>query len=292
MSDNSAHASAAPGFPDRPFVLRDSRPALLRRVVESDAPRILERLPQAHRESEFLAFMAGEFDWTLEQEREFIRDRADLENGVLLGVEVKGLLIALCGAHRLPRRRYRHHAELGMTVLKDFWGLGVGQAMMEGLLSWARDRHLRKLYLRAASRNVRALALYRKFGFAEEGCLRDDWLLGDGSFTDTIIMAAAADGLVYAADLSGFLYCFDAATGKQHWKYDTLAAVWGSPYVVDGKVMLGDEDGEVVVLKHDKTLTELATMDMGNAVYTTPVASHGVLYVTNRRMLFAISESK
>lgn len=118
------------------------------------------------------------------------------------------------------------------------------------------------------------------------------WHVGGEDFHRSISTAAVADGLAYVADLSGFLYCLDAATGKQHWKYDTLAAVWGSPYVVDGKVMLGDEDGEVVVLKHDKTLTELATMDMGNAVYTTPVAAHGTLYVTNRRMLFAIEQSK
>lgn len=181
----------------RSFVLRDARTAVLRRVVESDAPRIIELLPQAHRESEFLAFMAGEFDWTLEQEREFVRDRADLESGVLLGVEVDARLVAICGAHRLPRRRYRHHAELGMTVLQAYWGLGVGQTMMDGLLSWAHDRGLRKMYLRVASPNDRALALYNKFGFIEEGRLREDWLLSNGTFVDTIIMARfldAADG--------------------------------------------------------------------------------------------------
>ncbi len=93
---------------------------------------------------------------------------------------------------------------------------------------------------------------------------------------------------MYTADLSGFLYCFDAATGKLNWRHDTFSAIWGSPYVVDGKVFLGTEDGEVLVWQHGKEKKLLATNDLQNSVYTTPVASHGALYITNRRMLFAI----
>jgi outer membrane protein assembly factor BamB len=115
------------------------------------------------------------------------------------------------------------------------------------------------------------------------------WHVGGKDFRRSMSTAAIKDGLLYISDLSGFLYCLDVKTGKQHWRYDTLAAVWGSPYVVDGKVMLGDEDGELVVLKHSKTMQELATHDMLDAVYTTPVASNGVLYVVNRNTLFAIA---
>lgn len=118
------------------------------------------------------------------------------------------------------------------------------------------------------------------------------WHFGDKDFNRTISTAAVADGLVYNADLSGFLYCLDALTGKPYWRYDTEAAIWGSPLVVDGKVMLGDEDGELVVLEHGKEMKEIATIDMKNSVYTTPVAANGILYITNRRTLFAIEEKK
>ncbi len=116
------------------------------------------------------------------------------------------------------------------------------------------------------------------------------WNRGGADFHRTVSTVAVADGLVYAADLSGFLYCLDEKTGRLYWKYDTLAAVWGSPYVVDGKVMLGDEDGEVVVLQHGKEMKVLATNSVDNSVYTTPVAANGVLYVANRRMLYAIEQ--
>ncbi|MBL8881250.1 MAG: PQQ-like beta-propeller repeat protein, partial [Phycisphaerales bacterium] len=91
------------------------------------------------------------------------------------------------------------------------------------------------------------------------------------------------------------LYCFDEKTGKRHWRYDTQAALWGSPYVVDGKIYLGDEDGIVHILKEGKEMKVIAKNDMGSSVYTTPVAANGVLFVNNRRMLYAIktgAESK
>ena len=118
------------------------------------------------------------------------------------------------------------------------------------------------------------------------------WHFGDKDFGRTMSTVAIADGLLYASDLSGFLYCLDVTNGKQHWKYDVLAAVWGSPYIVDGKVMLGDEDGELAVLEHSKTMKELAVNDMGNSLYTTPVAANGVLYITNRKTLFAIEKKQ
>ena len=91
--------------------------------------------------------------------------------------------------------------------------------------------------------------------------------------------AAIHDGLLYISDLSGFLYCLDVKTGDLYWKHDTYAAIWGSPYVVDGKVYLGDEDGDVVILKTGKTKEVLFETNMESAVYTTPVAKDGVLYI-------------
>ena len=116
------------------------------------------------------------------------------------------------------------------------------------------------------------------------------WHVGGDDFGRTLSTVAIADGLLYAADLSGFLYCLDVKTGRRLWRHDTLAAVWGSPYVVDGKVMLGTEDGEIVVLRHGRELEELATNDVRNSVYSTPAVANGVLYVTTSRALFAIAQ--
>ena len=105
----------------------------------------------------------------------------------------------------------------------------------------------------------------------------------------SVSTAAVADGLVYISDFSGFLHCLDAKTGQPHWTHDTFAAIWGSPFLADGKVYLGDEDGDIVVMQHGKEKKVLAEMNMGSAVYGTSVPAHGTLFLNNRNQLFAIA---
>ncbi len=105
----------------------------------------------------------------------------------------------------------------------------------------------------------------------------------------SISTAAVVDGLVYIADFSGYLHCLDMQTGQPYWTHDTLAAIWGSPMFVDGKVYLGDEDGDIVVLQHGKEKKLLAEMNMGSAVYGTVVPANGTLFVMNRNELYALA---
>jgi len=114
------------------------------------------------------------------------------------------------------------------------------------------------------------------------------WHLGVDKFNRTLSTVAVHEGLVYAADLSGNLYCIDEKTGQVHWTYEAFAAIWGSPFVADGKVYLGDEDGDVAILKTGKTKQVIAEINMGTAVYTTPVAHNGVLFIVSRENLYAI----
>jgi outer membrane protein assembly factor BamB len=105
----------------------------------------------------------------------------------------------------------------------------------------------------------------------------------------SISTAAIADGLLYISDFSGYLHCLDVKTGQPVWTHDLLAAVWGSPFVMDGKVYIGDEDGDVVVMAHGKEKKVLAEMNMGSAVYGTIVPANGAIYLNNRSQLFKIA---
>ncbi len=108
----------------------------------------------------------------------------------------------------------------------------------------------------------------------------------------SISTGAVYNGLVFYADFSGFLHCLDAKTGKPYWVHDMLAAIWGSPMVIDGKVYLGDEDGDVAVLEAGKQKKLIAEMNMGSSVYSTPVPANGVLFIMNRNQLFALAEKR
>ena len=106
----------------------------------------------------------------------------------------------------------------------------------------------------------------------------------------SISTAAIKDGLIYLADFSGFLHCLDLKTGKPYWTHDMFAAVWGSPMVIGDKVYLGDEDGDVTVLEHGKTLKVLSEQNMGSSVYSTVVPANGALFVMDRNRLYALQQ--
>ena len=82
----------------------------------------------------------------------------------------------------------------------------------------------------------------------------------------------------------------DIETGESLWVHDTFAAVWGSPVIADDKLYLGDEDGDIVVLRPGPTEEVIAEMNMGSSVYSSVVPSGGVLYIASRNQLFAIEQ--
>jgi len=98
------------------------------------------------------------------------------------------------------------------------------------------------------------------------------------------------NGLLFASDFSGYVHCLDAGTGKLHWIYDMKAHMWGSTLVADGKVYVGDEDGDFVVLASDKKMTLLSETYFPAPIYSTPVVANSVLYVATQSHLYALHD--
>jgi len=108
----------------------------------------------------------------------------------------------------------------------------------------------------------------------------------------SISTGALYDGILFYPDFSGFLHALDIKTGKAFWKHDMFAAIWGSPIVIDGRVYLGDEDGDIAVMAADRTFKLLAENNMASSVYSTPVPANATLFLNNRNQLFAIGDAK
>jgi outer membrane protein assembly factor BamB len=106
----------------------------------------------------------------------------------------------------------------------------------------------------------------------------------------SISTAAVHNGIVYMADFSGFLHALDAKTGKPFWVHDLFAAVWSSPVIVDNKLYIGDEDGDVVVMQPGRELKVISETNMGSSVYSSVVPANGALFVMNRNQLYALAE--
>ena len=98
----------------------------------------------------------------------------------------------------------------------------------------------------------------------------------------SVSTAAIVDDLIYLPDFSGFFHCIDANTGQEYWVHDMTSAIWGSALVADGKVYLGNEDGDIVILATGKEKKLIATINMGSAVYGTPIPANNALFIMNR----------
>jgi outer membrane protein assembly factor BamB len=127
-------------------------------------------------------------------------------------------------------------------------------------------------------------ALIWHYGGPVEGQSDRDFVFGR-----TMSTCAIHDGLLYIAELAGYVHCLDARTGKKYWDHDVKAEIWGSPYWVDGKVYVGTGDGDMHVFAHSKDKKVLGKIEMEDAINTTPTAADGVLYVLTMKNLYAIA---
>lgn len=88
--------------------------------------------------------------------------------------------------------------EIGMELVPEWRGRGVGSALMDRCIAWAKGRDAHKIMLEVWPHNAAAIALYEKFGFVHEGRLRRHWRRQNGELWDLLVM-----GLILDADASG-----------------------------------------------------------------------------------------
>ena len=142
--------------------------------------------------------------------------------------------------------------------------------------------------------NPNSAAVWHYQGHDDDGDGRYDYKEKLNCSLSMVTIASKGDErpLLVIPDLTGFVHCLDAKTGKFHWTYDMMAAVWGSPLLADDKIYIGNEDGDMVVFELSSKLKKLANNNMGDAVYGTAVAVDGVIYVSTRTRVMAIGNSK
>lgn len=86
----------------------------------------------------------------------------------------------------------KHFGELGIVVLKEYWNVGIGNKLIETALLLGKDGGLKKVNLETRSDNKKAIVLYKKLGFKEEGIIKRGILI-DEKFYDLLVMGIEID---------------------------------------------------------------------------------------------------
>lgn len=165
----------------------------IRIAKKSDAKEIVEYINKISGESNFLTFGEGEFNKTIEEEEYFIDNILKQENALFIIGEVEGKIVGTLNFGGGTRSRTLHTGEFGVSVLKEYWGQGIGTELMKYLIDWCKKSGvIRKVNLRVRSDNNSAIHVYKKFGFNEEGIITRDFLIND-KFYDSIFMGLIID---------------------------------------------------------------------------------------------------
>lgn len=165
--------------------LNDGRALLIREAEEADAKALLDYAEAISGESDYLSFGPGEFVLTQAEEEDTLRRYRESDNQIYLVGLVEGTVVAALTFAAGHRPRTRHAGGFGLSVRKEWWGLGIGSRLLDVLLGWARAEGIvSKINLRVRTDNQRAIALYERKGFVIEGTISREILL-EGEYHGT-----------------------------------------------------------------------------------------------------------
>jgi RimJ/RimL family protein N-acetyltransferase len=167
--------------------LRGGLHAELVHLDEGDAPATLAYFHRVSRETDFLGFGAGEYPRSVEEEAQSWRAFSDPAKGLALAARIDGELAGILTLSRPRLPRVQHAGQLGISVLKQYWGVGLGRALCEQGIVEARQIGISRIELHTRQDNHRAIALYEALGFEHEGRLRGAYRIGAVEYDDVVM---------------------------------------------------------------------------------------------------------
>ena len=143
---------------------------LVRNAVASDARALRETMQRTHAETDYLLSYPDEQSGDDEQEARSLVETERSDNEVELVAVVDGKIVGSAGITAVgSRRKVAHRARFGISVLQEYWGLGIGRVLMEASIDCARQAGYTQLELEVVADNERAVSLYRRAAFEEYG---------------------------------------------------------------------------------------------------------------------------
>ena len=155
---------------DKTIALKSGKHCHIRNGIESDGQAVVDCYNLTHGETDFLLSYPEENSYNPEKEGIFLKRKTESENEVELVAEIDGKIVGTAGIEAVGAKyKVRHRAELGISVAKEFWGLGIGRALIAACIECAWSAGYIQLELNVVAENERAISLYKAFGFSEYG---------------------------------------------------------------------------------------------------------------------------
>jgi RimJ/RimL family protein N-acetyltransferase len=172
------------------YELKTGEKLLVRTAVPEDAEALLEHFHLIVTEDLYNVTTLGEVKETVETERKWIQKHIDHPARIALVAELTGSVAGMLDFENSHHKRVEHHGVLRMGVKKQFRAKGIGTALLQSLIDWAKENPIiEKVALEVFATNQPAIGFYRKMGFVEEGRRARHVKIADGEYVDVILMA-------------------------------------------------------------------------------------------------------
>lgn len=143
----------------------------LKSVSETEAPLVLNFLKSVISDTPTLSHTPAEINaLDAKTERAILLEYEKSKVRIMVGAYLDGKIIANCTVSEISNKaKYRHRGEIGISVIREYWNLGIGSALMQTAFDFATRVGYEQLELEIAESNMNGIVLYDKFGFKTVG---------------------------------------------------------------------------------------------------------------------------
>lgn len=169
--------------------LKDGKECLIRNATAHDAEEVLALYNKVNNETNYLLKYPDEKGFSIEEEKSFLNQKEESAAEVQLCAVVGDVIVGLAGVSAIgAMEKISHRAELGVSIEKNFWHLGIGSALTKASIECATKSGFSQLELEVVADNKNAIALYKKMGFVEYGSNPRGFITRSSGYQELILM--------------------------------------------------------------------------------------------------------
>lgn len=179
--------NSSPFYFEKEINLLNGDTLSLRNAITTDAETVVNFFKLTSDESDNLSFSSDEYFVTPYEEKIIISNINKNNKTIMLLGFIDDVLCCIAELNSSAEIRLSHNVEYSITVLKDFWGMGIGNAITNEIIEFSKEKNVKNIVLSVRRENSAAINLYKKYGFQTVG-VKKDYICIDGRYDDEISM--------------------------------------------------------------------------------------------------------
>jgi len=154
-----------------------------------DAQQLADYANKIRCETKFITMSEEDEISTPTSQEKWIQSTLDNNRNFIFSAKINGKMVGSGNfGSKSKKSRLAHRCDMGISVLKEYWGLGIASEIMKVIIEKAKEAQFEQIELQVVEENLSARHLYKKFGFYETGYIKNGMKYADGTYAKLIIM--------------------------------------------------------------------------------------------------------